>query len=464
MSRLGEIVRQLRREPDRPAAAEPGFQQIEGSGGEVIRLRLRRPIFGGMMVVLVLVVGLLLWAAIGRVSGAVVAIGTVRVENNSKVIKHREGGVIRRIFVHEGQRVRRGDVLMRLDPGQAQASVDVWQSAYDSAQADSARFQAEQANAAEIRFPPELLARQSDPQVAALIAGQRALFTSRMMLYRSQATVLRGQADQIAMQIQGSRAQMAATDAQAQLIQEELRGVRELNDLGYAPKSRLLALQRNVASLRGSRGAYLADIGRAQQAIGGLRIQIAQLDEKREGDAGEGLRATQDKLTEAGPKLRATTESRDATIVRAPVDGYVFNLSQFTEGGVAQPGEQLLEIVPVGVPLIISAKVHPNDIAQVRAGMPAEITLTAYNPRTTPPIDGRVSLVPADATTDPQTRETSFAVQIKVDPAAVAKAGPGVHLTPGMSAQVNIITGSRTIMDYLLAPFTEAMRTALRER
>ena len=464
MSKFGDIVRQIRGEPALPAPPPPGFSELDEGESEIIRLRLRRPIFAGSMVALVLVLGLLLWALFAHISGAVVASGSVRVEGNSKTIKHREGGVIRQILVREGELVHRGQVLMRLDPVQAESSVAVWQAQTDSALADIARNQAMLANSMDIRFPPELLARQADPQVAALIAGQRALHTSTMILYASQADVLRSQAGQLQTQIQGMRAQMSAVDMQSGSIADELRGTRELNRLGYAPKTRVTSLERGAAQLKGQRGSVFADIARAEQQIGGVQLQIAQLAEKRAADAAQGLKSAQDKLTDAAPKLRATSESLFETVVRAPVDGHVFNLTQFTEGGVAQPGERLLDIVPTDTPLIISAKVKPNDIAEIRVGMPARVTLTAYNPRTTPPIDGHVILVSADAASDEQGKESFYLVQVKIDPATLAHAGPDVRLTPGMTASVAIVTGSRSIMDYLLGPMTDAMRTAMRER
>ncbi|WP_442678976.1 HlyD family type I secretion periplasmic adaptor subunit [Sphingomonas sp. ASY06-1R] len=466
MSKFGDIIRQVRSQPATPAPPEPGFAELDQGEGEIIKLRLRRPIVAGSIVVLVLVFGLLIWAFFANITGAVVAAAQVRVEGNTKVIKHRDGGIIRHIYVREGQFVRRGQMLMQLDPVQAQATVAVWQAQYDSALADIARLQAQQAGSMEIQFPQELLRRQADPQVAALLIGQRALHNSTMTLYSSQAAVLRSQAGQVQTQIEGMRAQMSSVDMQSGSITDELSGVRELNRLGYAPKTRLSALQRSAAQLKGQKGSILADVSRAQQNIGGIRLQIAQLDEKRQAEAAAGIRQDQDKLTEAAPKLRATSESLYETIVRAPVDGYIFNLTQFTEGGVAGAGERLLDIVPIGTDLVLNAKVRPNDIADVRVGMPARITLTAFNARTTPQIDGHVTLVSADATVDDQaaSREMYYAVQIKVDPGQLARIGNGVHMTPGMQAQVNIVTGSRTIMDYLLGPMTEAMRTALREK
>ena len=468
MSKFGEIIRQIRGEPAIPAPPPPGFAELDEGEGEIIRLRLRRPIIAGTTVVVVLVVGLFLWASFAHIKGAVVAPGSVKVEGNSKVLKTRDGGIIRHIYVREGQMVHRGDVLMRLDPIQAESTVQVWQAQYDSAEADIARLQAQQAGTDVIQFPADLLARQSDPQVAALLAGQRALHSSVMMLYRSQADVLRSQAQQTVTQIQGMRAQMASVDTQSGSIADELSGARELNRLGYAPKTRVTGLERGAAQLKGQKGSILSDMARAQQSIGGIQLQIAQLVEKRQTDAAQNIRQAQDKMTEAAPKLRATSEQLSETTIRAPVDGYVFNLTQFTEGGVVQPTERLLNLVPTGIPLVVSARVKPADIADVHEGMTARVTLTAYNPRTTPPFDGRVTLVAADATTDEQAtginREPYYLVELKVDPGELANAGNGVHMTPGMMASVSIITGSRTIMDYLLGPIIQSMRSAMHEK
>lgn len=463
MSRIGDVVKALRR-PQPPMVPAEEFDGPGAYSSEAVRLRMRRPIMAGTVVVLVLVLGLLIWSMVATIYGAVLAAGTVRVENNSKEIRRLDAGVIRQILVQEGQRVRRGQVLIRFDDVQPQAIVQVYQAAADSAYAQAARFRAEAAKAGDVDFPPDLLRRSGDPQVAALIAGQRNLFASRVMLYRSQADVLRAQMGQVQNQIIGLRAQVAATEGQASLIGDELAGVRELNQQGYAPKSRLLALQRNAVALQGQRGSLVSDIARAAQAIGETRIQLAQLDEKRQTEAAEGLRTAQAQITEAEPKLRAVLDTLGQVEVRAPVDGYVFNLTQFTEGGVAGAGERLMEIVPVNTQLIITARVRPQDISDVKVGMPTKVTLTAYNPRTTPQIEGRVILVSADAAVDEKSRESYYVVQVRVAPGELARAGHGVRLAPGMPAQVAIVTGQRTIMDYLLGPLTESMQTSLRER
>ena len=208
----------------------------------------------------------------------------------------------------------------------------------------------------------------------------------------------------------------------------------------------------------------MSDVGRITQAVGDVRLQIAQLNDRRATEAADGMRDAQEKLADTLPKLRAAQQALTQTMLRSPVTGYVFNLTQFTEGGVAAPGESLMQIVPVDQPLEITVLVRPTAIAEVHVGMPAEVTLTAYNPRTTPQVTGEVVLVGADAQVDEATKATFYTVRVRVSPAELAKAGPAVRLSPGMPATVAIITGKRTIMDYLLGPMTEAMRTAMRER
>jgi len=430
---------------------------------EQLRKSLRRPMIGGSIVVGLMVVVLLLWAFLS-ISGAVLAMGTVRVENNSKDIKRLEAGIVREILVREGQRVAKGQLLIRFDDTQAKAVLDVYQSNVDSARANIARFQAEAASAADVRFPPELTSRTSDPRVSALLESQRALFHTRMLLYRSQAQVLQSQAQQVAAQLSGMRMQAQSIDDQSLLVQQELRDVRELSRQGYAPESRRLALERNAVSVRGQRGAMTADMARARQSIGEIRLQIAQLENKHQTEVADGIRAAQDQLAENEPKLRATLAQVSQSEIRSPVTGYVFALTQFTEGGVAGAGQSLMQIVPANAKLVVSTEIAPKDIADVKLGMPARVTLTAYNSRTTPPVEGHVTLVSADARGNEKTGATYFMAEVTITPAELAAAGPTIKLTPGMQANVAIVTGSRSIMSYLIKPFTDAVHDSMREK
>ena len=463
MSILPDLRKMLVRAEPLPDE-QAGAYAAGADSDEAMERQLRRPMMMGGLLVLALAVGLLLWAAIFNITGAVVAPGVVRVENNSKNLSRLEPGIVRKILVREGQKVAKGQLLIRFDDTQTKAATDIFQSVVDSANAQIARFQAEAANASDIAFPPELLARAADPQVAALLASQRALFLNRMMLYRSQAMVLNSQAQQLETQISGMRIQAQAIDDQAKLVREELDGVRELSRQGYAPNSRLLALERSAVQVKGQRGSMLSEMARARQAIGEIRLQIAQLEDRHQTEASDGIRAAQERLADAEPKLRTALQQRQQAEVRAPVAGYVFNLTLFTEGGVAGAGQTLMQIVPTNSQLVISTEVSPRDITNVKLGMPANVTLLGYNQRKVSPVDGKVTLVSADARTNEKTGASFFLAEVTVPAANLAKAGPNVRLAPGMPASVAIVTGERTILDYLLEPFTDSMRTALKEQ
>ena len=465
MNLLPDFRRMLGRtepEPDSDEAAK-AYISSEMIDDAQLQQKLRRPIIGGSIVVGLLFVGLLLWAFLS-ISGAVLAPGVVRVENNSKDIKRLESGIVREILVREGQRVARGQLLIRFDDTQSKAVVDVYQNNVDSARANIARFQAEAANASDVVFPPELTTRAADPRVATLLATQRGLFQTRMLLYSSQAQVLRSQAAQLTTQISGMHIQAQAIDDQAGLVQQELRDVRELNRQGYAPQSRLLALERSAVSVKGQRGSMTADMARARQSIGEIQLQIAQLENKHQTEVADGIRAAQDQLAESEPKLRATLAQLGQSEIRAPVTGYVFNLTQFTEGGVTGQGQLLMQIVPANAKTVVSAEIAPKDIADVKVGMPARVTLTAYSSNTHAPIEGRVTLVSPDARVNEKTGQAHFLAEVTITPAELAASGPDVKLTPGMQASVAIVTGSRSILGYLVEPFTNAMRDAMREK
>jgi HlyD family type I secretion membrane fusion protein len=424
---------------------------------------IQRPMMIGGLLVLLLTFGLLIWAALFNITGAVLAAGVVKVENNSKTLNRLESGVVRQILVREGQKVAKGQLLIRFDDTQAKAGVDILQGVVDSSTAQIARFNAEAANAADVRFPSDLLSRAGDPQVAALLETQRALFHSRMMLYRSQAMVLNAQLQQLGSQLQGMQIQAQSVDDQAKLVREELSIVRDLSRQGYAPNSRLLALERSAIQVKGQKGAMLSDLARTRQRMGEIKLQIAQLEDRHQAEVSDGIRASQERLADAAPKLRTVLEQQQQTEIHAPVAGYVFNLTQFTEGAVAGAGQPLMQIVPTNTQLVISADVPPRDIADIRRGMTARVTLTGFNPRKVSPIEGKVTLVSADARVS-EKAGSFFSVEVTVPANELAKAAPGVHLAPGMQASVAIVTGERSILDYLLEPFTDSIKSAMKER
>jgi len=428
-----------------------------------LQRRMRRPIVAGAAVVGVFVVGLTLFSAVAKIDSAVVAPGMVRVEDNRKTVRHLQGGTVRQILVKEGQHVRKGQVLLTFDEVQPKATNDVFQNQQDALLAQSARFQAEATGLRAVTFPAELTSRANDARVAGIIRDQDFLFTSRLQFFETQSAVLSQKLQQLETQISGVQAQVDAVNESDRLTKEELAGYQTLYEKGYAPKTLILRYQRTLADLAGRKGSLLADITRLREQIGETRLQITTLKEQRISQAAEGMRQMQSGLAEVTPKLAAARQTLDAATVRSPADGYVLDLTQFTVGGVVGSGERLMSVVPANAPLIVTARIKPQDIDVVHAGMKARVRLSAFNSRRTPPVEATVLTVSADQLVDDKTGEGYFRADLKIPPQELVKLPKGDKLSPGMPAEAMVITGRRSILSYVVSPLTDTIRDALRE-
>ena len=426
--------------------------------------RLRRPMVTGAVLIGVFVFGFLVWASLAPLDSAVIAPGVVRVEENRKILRARESGIVRSIPVREGQKVSKGQVLLTLDDVQPRAAMDVMQNQVDTFAAQVARFEAEARGARQVSFPAELTARISDPRVGALIRDQDFLFASRLQFYDSQAEVLAQRTRQIESQIAGVRAQITALDENVALTRQELDGYQTLYAQGYAPRTLILRYQRALADLAGRRGALTAEQQRLAQQKGEAQVQLASLNDQRISQAAEGLRQMQAALADARPKLAAARQTFEAATVRAPVDGYVLNLTQSTLGGVVGAGELLMALVPADVPLAVTARIRTGDIEGIHPGMKARVTLTAFSTRRVSPFDAVVTNVSADELTEEKSGESYYRADLAIDPKALTRLPRGETVTPGMPAQVMITTGRRTVMGYILGPLSDTVNASLRDK
>jgi HlyD family type I secretion membrane fusion protein len=429
-----------------------------------LKRRLQRPMIVGAAIIGVLVVGLGVWASFSSLSTGITAPGEVRVEANRKTIRHKDSGTIRQIMVHEGQLVRGGQPLITFNDVEVRAAYDVFQSQVDSLTSQAARFSAEATGKPTLDFPPELMSRMSDPRVAGMVRDQQVLFTTRLQLFQSQNAVLDQRLDQLKTQIGGDQAQVDSVNVQRQLTAEEMAGYQTLYDKGFAPKPLILRYQRSIADLDGKKGSLLADIAKLGQQIGETRMQIAATRDTRESQAAEGLRDTQSHLADTMPRLTSAKESLDQSVVRSPVDGYVFNLTQFTVGGVTGNGEVLMDIVPANSPVIVTAMIKPEDVDDVRVGMKAQVRLSGLNQRWHTPLDAKVLLVSADKISNEKTGTSTYRVDLRIDPKELTKLKHDTQITPGMPAQVMVVTGSRTVMGSLISPITDTLHDALRDQ
>jgi HlyD family type I secretion membrane fusion protein len=289
------------------------------------------------------------------------------------------------------------------------------------------------------------------------------LFEARRRAFDGQRLLQEQKIAQLEAQIEGYASQLRSQQRQMALVEEEARGTRELFAKGFAPKTKVLALDRTTASLDGQRGELAADIARSNQQIGETRLQILQLAKDRLSEIADQLRDTQTKLLEVAPRLAAARDTLAHTELRAPRAGYVVGLTAFTVGGVIAKGEHVLDVVPVESPLVIEGQVKPEDIEGLQPGARAEIRLTAYKQRTVPTVRGTVSKLSADRLTDPRTGAGYYEIQVALDADALDGL-PGVRLSPGMPAEIMVPTKDRTALDYLLAPLTAGFDRALREK
>lgn len=426
--------------------------------------RMRRPMLIGAAIIAILVVGLGLWASLSSLAQGITAPGEVRVESSRKTIRHKDVGTVRQVLVREGQHVRALQPLMLYNDVETRAANDVYQNEADSYLAQAARYQAEAVGANSVQFPQELMARISDPRVAGLIRDQQFLFTTRLQLFQSQNSVLQQRLDQIQTQIQGQQAQVDSVEEQRKLTEEEMAGYQTLYDKGFAPKPLILRYQRSVADLAGRKGSLLADIAKLRQQIGETRMQIAANRDTRQSQAAEGLRDAQAHMADTLPRLTAAKSALESAVVRSPVDGYVFNLSQFTVGGVTGSGETLMEIVPANSPIIVSVMIKPEDVDDVHVGMDARVRFSGLNQRWHSPMAAKVVLVSADRITNERNGASFYRVDLRIDPNELTKLERDTHITPGMPVQAMVVTGKRSVMSSLISPIVDTVHDALRDQ
>ena len=400
------------------------------------------------------------WGTLVPISSGVVATGRVAVESKRKTIQHLDGGIVKEIEVHEGTRVRRGQVLIKLDDGDAGLQVQVLQARVDSLLAEQAAREAELAGAANITFPPELLARAAQPSVQAAIATQRAAFGARKAGRGGQETEIDQKLVQLQQDIHGSTAQSDAGAEQLALLEREIRDTSALVDKGYATRPRLLALQRAAAQLRGERSSMDAAAARGRAQMAEARIARSQVGREGGVTAAEALRAVQSELVEVTEKLSNAREILARKRILAPIDGIVVGLAVTTVGGVVRPGEPLLDLVPSSPKLVIEAQLTPAHADDVRPGQKSFVRLEAGGSRTAPVVEGVVRTVSADALTDQRSGERYFTMIVEISPNQHV---PRSLLKPGLPASILVRTGERTLFGYMLEPIYRVTFEAMRE-
>ena len=409
--------------------------------------------------------GLAIWSIAAPVDSAVLAPGQITVESNRKTIQHLEGGVVREILVREGDAVEAGQLLMRLDDTVSRTNVQLLNDQLAENIARNARLIAERDGMDEIPANSRALAiTPDDLDVSTYLEGQRGLLAARKKTRDTQISLLEERALQQETRIDGFGTQLRSQRAQSRLIADELSGVKKLNAEGYAPMTRVRALEREVEEISGREGSLTASIAEAESIISETRLEIERLKQQSREDAIDASQTLSVEIAGLSERRVAALEALARTEVRAPQSGTVLGLEFHTVGGVVPPGGSLMEIVPQNDRLVISAQIAPQDVDKVRAGQEAIIRFAALNARLTPEATGTVRRVSADNIVDNDTGATYYLVLIDLpkdeELESILK---GQELLPGMPTESFIRTGSQPAINYLLKPLTDAFSRALRE-
>ena len=426
---------------------------------------IQRYMIVGMVIVGFVTFGIGGWAATSELTGAVIGQGVLVVDSSVKKVQHPTGGVVGELRVREGDKVLAGDILLRLDETQTLANATIVSKSFDELVARQARLEAERDNADQITFPKLLLERTRDPasEAARAIAAERSLFDLRRQARGGQKAQLKERSAQLQEEIKGYLGQAEAKQREVDFIHKELEGVRTLWEKKLVPMNRLTALERDTARLEGERSQLSGMTAQAKGKIAEIELQIIQIDQDLRTEVGKDLIETRSKISELAERKTAAVDQLYRIDIRAPQSGRVHQLTVHTVGGVISPGEQIMLIVPDADALAVEVKIAPRDIDQVYVGQAASMRFAAFDQKTTPEIEGEVSLVSADLVQEQRTGMSYYTARVLLNPEEVARLG-NAKLLPGMPVDVFIKTPGRTALSYLIKPLRDQAERAFKER
>ena len=437
---------------------------VDGNGRALLTSP-KKYIIGGLLVLLVAFGGFGGWALIAPLTGAAVAPGQVTVDSYRQSVQHLEGGIVREILVRDGMMVEEGDKLLKLDETDVHAERESVALSYVTEAARAARLRAEQGGLDEIIFPDFLQEiAAGDPEMEAVLEGQRQHFLARKDSLESEIAVRERTIDQINDQIRGLEAVVRSERAQIESYKEEVVEWEELFENQMTDKQRLREVRRELNTLEGSLANNMAEIARLRGQVEETRTQILLTERNFREQVVENLREAERNALDARVRLNALDERLRRTTITAPAEGEVVGMSAHTIGGVIAPGDTILEIVPQTRALVIEARVAPGDIDRVYRGLKADIRFSAFSAQTTHVIEGEVINVSADALEDEREGTEYYLARIQVtEQGREQMIRDEITLVPGMPAQVFIQTEGRTFMQYLVKPVTDMFASAFRE-
>ena len=455
----GAVAKQDRTLPA-PAAPRSAASRAERTAG----WSAGRSLLTGFLAIAILAGGFGSWAVASSLAGAIIAPGRFAVASNRQVVQHPDGGVVSTAPVKEGDRVEAGQVLMTLDSTFLASEIAVAQARLGELRARRARLEAERDDAAAIAFPDDLLsASQDNADLAEFIDGQQRLFAARAESRAGIRTQLDRRIEQTQAQIEGIGAQSAALEQQLSLIEEELASSQKLLDDGLARAPQVLALRREAARLAGQVGELAASRGQAEAQITETELQSLNLGAQAREEAITELRDIRAEEVQLAEQLRAAEARSDRLAITAPVSGVIYGLTVFGPGSVVRAAEPVAYVVPQDDALVIEARVEPINIDSVYPGQPVRLVLSAFDTRTTPPLDGSVRHVSPDAFNDERSGQAYYRAEITLDEGQTDLLDEAQVLIPGMPVEAFIRTADRTPLAYLTQPLVHYFQRAFRD-
>lgn len=426
---------------------------------------VRKPAFMGWIVVIAITVFFGGWAGFAPLEKAVIAPGSVMVGSNRKTIQHLEGGIISEILVRDGDQVQQGDKLIRLEGKSAVARQQslVWHLKVEKT--TEARLLAEQLGKKEIEFKGKIF-ENPDKDLKKIMEEQQGLLDVRMQAFEETIDIGKRKKGQFQSKINGYVAERNSTKEQIRLIEDELATVQQLFEKGLESKPRLTALQRKKAELQGRIGTLTSAIAETKEKISENELNITNYRTKFLNEVAEKLKETKSKIADLEDNLYASSDVYKRREIIAPQSGIVTGLRYHTVGGVIKPGEPILDIVPQDENLVIDAKLNPIDIDIVKQGDLARVMLSAYKTRSIPRVKGTVTYVSPDRFQDEATGEFYYKLTVEITEEELAKLkdyAENIELYPGMPAEVFIVTGATTLLQYLISPIKDMVRKGMRE-
>jgi len=418
----------------------------------------------GWLVVVVGVLGALLWAATAPLDKGVPMSGTVIKEGNRKAVQHQNGGTIEDILVKDGDVVKAGQVLVRMNRIAVSSQAETARAQYFTARSMEARLLAERDGKATMQFPAALVKYKNDPRAIASFDAQSQLFSSRRMSLQNELGAVDENIAGLKSQVKGLEESRDSKKVQLSILKEQLEGMRDLAKEGYIARNRLLDMERTYAQIGGSISEDLGNIGRTQRQIMELTLRRLQ----RLQDVQKEVRSQMADSQREAEALESRITGLDYEVanaeVKAPVDGTVVALAVYTRGGVVGPGARMMDIVPNGDGFVVEGQLAVNMIDRVHHGLPVELVFSAFNTNRTPHIPGLLTQISADRTVDERTGQPYYKVRATVSPEGMKLvAAKHLDIQPGMPVEVFVKTGERTMLSYLLKPVFDRSKTALSE-